>query len=192
LADLKIEEPGPGDWPAIVRICSEVLGEGYIDLLDRDALRFYVARYRKEGIAGFAAIEVYRAGQLTKVFPQVETHTLPFALQECDRLGLVRSFKTLAIDPRFQRRGIGTSLFRFAEAKCMDARENGVVVPAWKQGDTINGKRILETHGYCSICTISDHWKEGCEKGVFQCPAKEPQRSCVCSLSLYWKLLVKG
>lgn len=190
-ANFQIDTPDTLDWPVIVRICNEALGENYIDSLNRQALRFYVARHRKLAILGFAALETFAAGQLTKVYPQIEAHKLPHALQHCDALGLVRSIKALAIDPKFQRRGIGTKLFGLAEAKCVDSDTNAIVAPAWRQGEIINSKRMLEARGYSLAANVADYWKDDCQKGVFRCPAKEEQLPCVCSLSLYWKLLSK-
>ena len=186
---VRIHRAGEDDWSRIVRICDETLGKDYIENLKADHLEVLVAKMQNGGVVGFVAFKSFSEKCPSTEFPFINNDKIPASFKYCSSKGLVGIIKTLAVDPKYQGRGVGTKLFDSAHEECIDSNTTAIIVPAWKQNNVINIKNILRNKGYEFLTELSDYWKNDCDKNLFKCPSRKPNGQCVCSLVIYWKLI---
>jgi GNAT superfamily N-acetyltransferase len=188
---VKINKAKEHDWGEIIRICDKTLGKDYIKSLKTTQLEFFVAKTPDFGVVGFVAFKNLPEKSIHKEFPSINIEKLPAFFKYCNSNGLVKTIKTIAVDPKHHGKGIGTKLFKSAHEKCSDSNTNAIVVPAWKQRDVINIQSILKNKGYTLLTEVPGFWKYDCEKKLFKCPSKKTDGPCVCSLAIFWQLITK-
>ncbi len=137
-------------------------------------------------IIGFGYGYIAQADTLAS-FLKVEADNIPDPLLAADKQGRIGIIKTIVTDPTCQGRGIGTKLVREIEQGLLQNDATEIIVPAWKAGNRINIKKIMERTGHKPNFTVDGFWKEDCDSGEFQCVDRI--NKCICSAVFYAKTL---
>lgn len=94
-----------------------------------------------------------------------------------DKLGII---KTLGVKQQFQGKGYGSKIIQELQKRIISKGARRIIVPAWRQKDTINVGKIMMKANYKPFLEIKDMWKKDCDSEKFKCPARSV--SCMCSL----------
>ncbi len=176
----------PSDLLAVLRIADEQLGEGYVSESDLrrtdESDRSFTHVAELDGrIVGFAVGLVRGSGEVGELMRV----PLPRHLALADRVGVV---KTVAVAPGYHGRGIGT---RLADACLDEFRARGVQAVcsvAWKRGETVNIKGVLERRGFVGFAEVPDYWTQDSVRDGFRCPeCGEPP--CRCAAVMFSQVL---
>jgi GNAT superfamily N-acetyltransferase len=141
------------------------------------------------GVIGFATARKLGKGMLRLLLKMEEPLPVPQDVAECDDVGAVGVIQSIAVDPEFQGRGMGTKLLAQSEKMISAEACSVALVPAWKYDGTVGIHGILNKAGYQEWVEIKEYWKEDCDRGAFLCPKRTG--GCVCSVVFYRKTLLK-
>ena len=167
--DAVTTRPGvPDDLLAVLQISDEQLGEGYVgadDLRRTDeAERSFIHVAELDGrLVGFA-VGLVRSPEEVRELMRVP---LPRHLALAGEVGVV---KTVAVAPAFHGRGIGT---RLTDACITEFRRRGVRAlcsVAWKRGETVNIRGVLERRGFARFAEVPDYWTDDSVREGLRCP----------------------
>jgi GNAT superfamily N-acetyltransferase len=178
--------------PAVCRIARDTMGDGYMphpDQLAADQSAGILIAVADDGrtILGFSVFSYPQRGCLQERLRLSGPIALPDAVRRSDATGSIAVIEILAVDPGFQRQGIGRRLFEATETEAVAPHPQVVIVAAWRIGSALPLGRILTTSGYTRWAMLDEHWRNACDGGAFSCPHRG--ECCVCSLVLFGKFL---
>lgn len=179
---MTVRDYDEGDRPAVLRLADEQLGEGYLDIgtIGR-------AGSDQEAFIKIATVDGVVAGFLRCLVQDQEAVVtmvrgpLPRHLRLAQEIGVVKS---IAVALGAQGRGLGTELLR---AGADEFRKRGIEAAcavAWKRGDHINIKGVLERASFTPFAEVPDYWGEESLRLGYGCPACGTP-PCRCSAVMY-------
>ena len=93
-------------------------------------------------------------------------------------------FKSIGISPVYRSKGLAGDLIRYFERTLFDLFPiTAILVPTWKQGDTVPAKNPLDREGFRYLCDTDDVWHD---VTTLRCPVCG-QKRCVCKAAIYYK-----
>lgn len=163
----------------LIKIADLTMGKGYYNPLD-------IIEYTSPGSnIYFSIIDNKITGFALSYFIRGDNQNIKFCCN--DIKGSIGLVKTIAIDPNYQNKGIGTKLL---DATLADFNKNGIntaISFLWKSTDgKINASKLLENRLFKLYKTILQYWYYESLKKGYECPTcgKPP---CNCSALLYLK-----
>lgn len=174
------------DLLPVLRIADDQLGEGYVSeqhfLKTDESDRSFLFVAELDGrVAGFAVGLVRRPDEVRTMMKV----PLPRHLSLADQIGVI---KTVAVAPAHHGRGIGT---RLAEATVEEFRRRGVRAlcsVAWKRGDRVNIRGVLERQGFAPFAEVQDFWRDESVQEGFACPECGAP-PCGCAAVMYSQVI---
>ncbi|MBS0234248.1 MAG: GNAT family N-acetyltransferase [Proteobacteria bacterium] len=189
MKSVDIENAVASDITDILAISTKVFGNGYLGDLDRfidsPHSSLLVAKSKKK-IAGFC-LSYLNPKPLEDVVDGYNG-PIPDDVMHANNGGRLGLIKSIAVDPRYWRRGVGSRLFSEAENELKRLGAECAIVPAWVYRDTANIGGILKRHGYDFWFWNRTYWKHACENREFTCVKFDGQ--CNCSVAFYKRSLV--
>lgn len=167
--------------PRVLSIAEKQLGNAYInteDLLNKKNVSVY-ASVKKE-IAGFCIGKKIKIEIIYEDIPQLKNLGLK-QLDAVENIGLVAS---VAIDPAYSQRGIGTKLISHCIKELENKGLNILLMTGWKSKKGIHIGSIAEKHGFEKLIEISDFWKEDSIKNQYFCQSCG-NPPCKCTAVVY-------
>ena len=144
------------DVDEVLAIADSQLGEKYITKADLSVGKVFVAEEDKlEKIVGFCIAYT----------------------DSNDGRSYVR---TVAVNPAFSGRGIGTALVARAVEHLKNIGAKKILSPLWKHDDVINSDVIFRRNGFAPKYEIRDYWLEDSKKRGFSCPICGNECHCTC------------
>ncbi|HJS85600.1 MAG TPA: GNAT family N-acetyltransferase [Acetobacteraceae bacterium] len=181
-----------GSLAPLYEVAAQTFGADFLqttEKVDEDTRILAAQEPSTGGIIGFVTARKLGKKMVSSILKTKEPFTGPHDITVCDDVGAVGVIQSIAVDPEFQGRGIGTKLLAQSE-KIISAEACSVaIVPAWKYDDTVNIHGILSKAGYKEWIEIKQYWKEDCDKSAFVCPQRTV--GCMCSVVFYRKTLLK-
>lgn len=178
---------------SVIEIAHREFGAGYFDkvFLDQGGPNneFLVA-IENGAVRGFAAGRIVEKDQLSNIL-KGESFILPRNVQHYYQHGKLALLQSVAVDHRFQGRGIGRQLITALQERFRCTGAEAVLVLAWKNGERVNAGSVLESLGYESSGVIEKFWKDSCDAKRFICPDKVDHQ-CVCAVKVYIKTNLSG
>ncbi len=167
--------------PTVLNIAEKQLGNAYInteDLLNNENVSVYVS-VNKE-IAGFCTGKKIELETIYNDIPQLKNLNLK-QLDAVESIGLVAS---VATDPNYSCRGIGTALVSHCIKQLESKGLNVLLMTGWKSEKGIHIGNIAEKHGFEKLIEISDFWKEDSITNQYCCPSCG-NPPCRCTAAVY-------
>ncbi len=94
---------------------------------------------------------------------------------------------SLAVEPAFRKRGIGTKLFSECLGSLDDIDSGVTILTAWKSRKGIHITSIARKFGFRRIFEIPGYWKEDSIKRGYKCPSCG-YPPCICSAVIYVRI----
>lgn len=182
---VKIRRARRSDRTAVLSIADHQFGPGYVKESDvaPDAGNLVLVAVDAGRVVGFAVGE-HRTDHL-HLSPDLTER--PKSVADANSRGCLGQIKTLAVEERYQGRGVGYELFVRMENALRKKGVDMALVPAWASPEGINIEGILNLNDYVQHSYAERHWKDECEANEFECPYKES--GCRCDLVWYRKPL---
>lgn len=181
-----VKKATQSDINDILAISTNVFGYGYLHDLDSTVgapRASVVVASNNRRVRGFCISYLEDQGGFRSLIGE-HNGPIPDDVQHASKTGKLGIIKTIAVDPKSHRRGIGSALFEQAERDLKAMGAESVVVPAWVYKDTTNMAGILNRHGYEFWFWNKEYWKSACENNEFKCVKSEgPQ--CNCSVAFF-------
>ncbi len=166
--------------PRVLNIAEKQLGT-YInteDLFNKENVSVY-ASVKKE-IAGFCIGKKIKLEKIYEDIPQLKNLGLK-QLDAVEKIGLVAS---VAIDPIYSQRGIGTALIGHCIKELENKGLNILLMTGWKSKKGIHIGNIAEKHGFEKLIEISDFWRKDSVKNQYFCQSCG-NPPCKCTAAVY-------
>lgn len=188
-ASIKIREAVTEEIANILDLSLPLFGDGYVqDIPDFIRNKNGVALVAEEqgNIVGFVLGKLCVRDQALRIFRNTD-EILP-DIKHADKEGTLGILKTIGVSQSRQGHGIGELLFRKAELRLKNLGTKIIVVPAWKDRDTVTIDGLMNHFSYKKFFTDDEYWKKDCENKKFRCPSKQGNK-CSCSVDFYKKAL---
>ena len=174
------------DKSSILRISDNELGKDYFTVQDLDFFAdntktsfCKVAKYNNR-IVGFAMSIVLTHDELLE-YLKLDSKDLPPFIMASEKICVI---KTVAVDNKCQRMGIGYKLVESLLKECKKNNIHDYASVAWKSSNGTNIKGVLESFNFSAYKEIPDYWTEDSIKEGFQCPVCG--NPCHCSAIMYF------
>lgn len=188
--DIKIEKGRPEHLSKVLLLLSHQLGEGYMEPSDitfgpEEVL--YVATYQGE-VVGFALSKLLEKDKFKE---QLLGHKyrIPADIKVADQLGKLALIDSVAIDPAYQKQGIGSKLIE-KTLEALQALDMEVVISfGWKEDGNVN---IAPTFNYFQFKTrheFEKFWYQDSIEKDYTCP--HCGHPCECDAVLFSRTLTK-
>ena len=185
--NVRVREAQDEDMARILEIACHALGHDYLDVDDfqnTSSRYIYVSEYEGK-IQGFALAECLEKDGFNDVI-KGNPWRLSADVKQADRSGKIGVIKFVAIDPAFQKKGIGMKLVQESLAALKKAGMDLVVSIGWKT-DYVHIEPILLANGFVKRSSFKEFWhKESVERG-YDCP--RCGNPCHCEAILFIKSL---
>lgn len=178
---VSIEKITKRQIPAVLSIADKQLGAAFINiegLLSDENISAFASISEK--IIGFCTGKQIPLQKLYEDIPQLKSMKLR-QLEAVENLGMVAS---VATDPSYSGRGIGTALVEYCIHQLEARGLNVLVMTGWKSNEGIHIGSIADKHGFEKLLEVADFWKEDSLNKGYSCPScGEPP--CHCSAVVY-------
>lgn len=179
--DFKIARITKRQVPAVLSIAEKQLGAAYInveDLLAEENVACYASISGK--IVGFCTGKQIALDKIYESIPQLREMKLK-QLATVETLGMVAS---VATDPDYAGRGIGSALVEHCIAELEKKDFNVLAMTGWKSPKGVHIGSIAKNYGFKEVLEVPDFWKEDSLKHGYACPVCG-QPPCRCSAVVY-------
>lgn len=170
----------------ILKISDKELGKDYFDIKDLEfftddnTMSFCKIAKIDNKVVGFAMSVVLSLKELVD-YLKIDKKDLPKFIIAAKKICVI---KTVSVDSNFHGMGIGYKLVKSLIDDGTSNNINDFACVAWKSGDKINIKGILEAFDFTAYKEIENYWTEDSIKDGFQCPSCG--NPCHCSAVMYF------
>jgi len=167
--------------PTVLNIAEKQLGNAYInteDILKKENVSVYASVNNE--ITGFCTGKKVELEKIYEDIPQLKNLKLK-QLDAVESIGLLTS---VATDPSYSGRGIGTALVSHCINELESKGLNVLLMTGWKSKKGIHIGNIAEKHGFEKLIEISDFWKEDSITNQYCCPSCG-NPPCLCTAAVY-------
>jgi GNAT superfamily N-acetyltransferase len=190
-----LDEIDNKSFESIIKIGNDNFADGYFTkeyLLSylNDSDSFVLVYQNHEKIIGFAISTIWDADNLFNHAEGYPSILIKNGITKKDNLHL-GIIKTIAIDLEFQKKGIGTELFKASEARLKKFDVKSLVVPAWVYNGLTPMGKILENFQYEPWFCLEKFWISVCDNDKNFC-SKRRENSCQCDSYFYKKDILKA
>lgn len=175
------------DSAAIVAIINEQLGLGYgqwiiENITDKDV--YVIIAKDDTQVYGVGIARMLGKNELSEYLKSAPYDPM---MSFFDQNGIIGVIQTIAVRGKFQKKGIGFTLFSSCEAHLVNKGAKSIIVPAWESAGVINISGILSIKDYEIMGSSEGHWRIGCDSNEFKCPSRE--KECICNCHFYRKMI---
>lgn len=188
--DITIKKGGPEHASKVLLLLSDQLGEGYMDVSDitfgpKEFL--FVAEYDGE-VVGFALSVILDKDDF-KNHLLGQKYRTPADIRISDQMGTLALIDSIAIDPSYQKRGIGSKLVKKSLEALREAGAKAVTSFGWKEGDNVNIGPTFRYFGFKERKEFEKFWHQDSIEKDYDCP--HCGNPCNCSAVLFSRTLTK-
>jgi ribosomal protein S18 acetylase RimI-like enzyme len=189
MTDYNIRNLQEEDIPKLVAISEPQLGKDYLNidylqksLLQPDEYFTRVVVHKKNGVIAFSFCRTMKNNSIRE-YLRLSENEYPKALMCAKNIGLLG---IIAVDNKFQGRGIGSALAKDCIAAFSDRDVHSLCSTAWKSPKGVNIGGILQRCGFQEIKEIQNYWAADSMTKGYHCPVCGPP-PCKCAAVVYGK-----
>lgn len=179
---IKIDTLQPNYYPQAQALADKLLGENYVEI-DNSRWSVMLGAWHNDTLAGYTLARQVAPHQLNKALLNHEL-SLPNYIKSANEMGTIGKLDGLAIEPAFQRQGIGRKLQTARLQALTDLGCTVIVATAWQHPvDGLRAKKLLAKNHFEQVDYIKNYWQQdGLQKG-YDCSYCGPV--CQCSAYLF-------
>lgn len=181
---VRIRQATSRDHSRILDISSSVLGDGYLpdiqSLEEAKEFVFLVAILHGK-IVGFSYARILQPGDIAQITRS--THDIPPDVSLSEQRGKLGYLHAVGVDPKFQRRCIGTVLVRESIEALKKLGAETLLSVGWKSEKGIHIGGILSRSNLTAFREIKEYWLEDSKKKGYSCPSCG--NPCRCSAVIF-------
>lgn len=180
----RIRPATSSDHSRILDISSSVLGDGYlpdINSLEKAKNCVFLVAVLHGKIVGFSYARILQPGDVGQIIRS--THDVPPDVSLSEQRGKLGYLHTVGVDPKFQRRGIGTALVKESIEELKKLGAETLLSVGWKSEKGVHIGGVLKRSNLTAFREINEYWLEDSRKKGYSCPSCG--NPCQCSAVIF-------
>lgn len=181
---IKIRPANSSDHSRILDISSSVLGDGYLpDMHSLESAKncIFLVAVLNGKIVGFSYARILQHGDVKQIIRS--SRDIPPDVSLSEQRGKLGYLHTVGVDPKFQRRNIGTALVRESIEQLKKLGAETLLSVGWKSEKGVHIGGVLKRSNLNAFKEIAEYWLEDSKKKGYSCPSCG--NPCRCSAVLF-------
>jgi GNAT superfamily N-acetyltransferase len=176
-------------WQAkVTALADRAFGKGYFprpsEIAREPQTCFHVCVTPDQEIAGFVRGRLLPEGGLDD-FIEHRLEEIPEDLAKADAAGALGVIRTIAVDPAYRGKGIGTTLLQIVHDSLVGLGADKLIVTFKRGPRDSRVEGIMAQLGFREWVRLETYWKARCDAGEFDCVHRT--NGCECEAVFYQK-----